>query len=147
MSKLFIPNFTIFADIPSTGFTVDPDTGNLIQSSNTLEIKSWIKQRSPKSDSDTYSWVKSVNPSADYTQVYVAGYCVIPKEIPINTLIQRKTYNATYIEPITGYEQRGRFVLAPQVNALRPRVAKALARSLGEHIEGLFQFGYLLNAT
>ena len=138
----FIPNFIIYADIPSESMTIDPDTGNMIASTTILEIKAWMKQRSPRSDSDDYTKLKSLNPSIDHSQVYLAGYCVLPKLLPPEILVQRKQYDCVYIEPLTDYMQKGKFILSPQVNENRPRVAKALARAMGTEIQGIMEFGY-----
>ena len=138
----FIPNFIIYADIPSESMTIDPDTGNIIASTTILEIKAWMKQRSPRSDSDDDTRLKSLAPSIDHSQVYLAGYCVFPKLLPPEILVQRKQYDCVYIEPLTEYMQKGKFILSPQVNENRPRVAKALARAMGTEIEGIMEFGY-----
>ena len=145
MAKLFIPNFTIYATLPIMAgscaeYTVDPETGNQIASSTTIEIKAWMEGYKDLKQGRTVE--KREDPSADFNTVYLSGYAVTPKLIPARTLLAREKYNATYIEPITGTQQTGTFVLAPQVNEQRPRVDKALARRLGMELQGTFEFGY-----
>ena len=74
--------------------------------------------------------------------MYLIGYAVTPKLIPPRTLLAREKYQAIYLEPITNTQQEGTFVLAPQVDENRPRVAKALAKRLGMQIQGTFEFGF-----
>lgn len=140
MPKLFIPNFTIYATLPSEGFTVDPDTGNYVRNQTILEIKAWMQGYQQLHQGRTL--VKLENPSTDFNAVYLQGYAVTPKLIPPRTLLAREKYKATYLEPITNTEQQGTFVLAPQVDKNRPRVAKALARALGMQLQGTFEFGF-----
>jgi hypothetical protein len=145
MSKLFIPNFIIYATLPTIEATcgdyeVDPETGNPIAVNTTLEIKAWMQGYDQLRQGRTTA--KPEHPSVDFNTVYLSGYAVTPKAIPARTLLAREKYNAKYIEPITGTEQQGTFVLAPQVNEQRPRVAKALAKRLGMELQGTFEFGY-----
>ncbi|MFM5926426.1 MAG: hypothetical protein ACKO9U_07420 [Dolichospermum sp.] len=134
MTKLFIPNFTIYATVPDGEFTIDPDTGNYVSNQTILEIKAWM-QGTPTTE-------KKEDPSVDFNKVYLIGYAVTPKLIPPRTLLAREKYQAIYLEPITNTQQEGTFVLAPQVNENRPRVAKALAKRLGMQIQGTFEFGF-----
>lgn len=140
MSKLFIPNFTIYATLPTGEFSVDPDTGNHVSTQSILEVKAWMQGYDQLRQGRTTE--KREDPSVDFNIVYLSGYAVTPKLIPAQTLLAREKYNAKYIEPITGTEQTGTFVLAPQVNENRPRVAKALARALGMELQGTFEFGF-----
>ncbi|MFM5898850.1 MAG: hypothetical protein ACKO8W_15375 [Dolichospermum sp.] len=134
MTKLFIPNFTIYATIPDGEFTIDPDTGNYVSDQTILEIKARM-QGTPATE-------KKEDPSVDFNKVYLTGYAVTPKLIPPRTLLAREKYQAIYLEPITNTQQEGTFVLAPQVDENRPRVAKALAKRLGMQIQGTFEFGF-----
>ena len=140
MSKLFIPNFTIYATLPTGEFSVDPDTGNHVSTQSILEVKAWMQGYDQLRQGRTTE--KREDPSVDFNIVYLSGYAVTPKLIPAQTLLAREKYNAKYIEPITGTEQTGTFVLAPQVNENRPRVAKALARALGMELQWTFEFGF-----
>ncbi|MFM6012065.1 MAG: hypothetical protein ACKO99_15690 [Dolichospermum sp.] len=134
MTKLFIPNFTIYATVPDGEFTIDPDTGNYVSNQTILEIKAWMQ--------GTLTTEKKEDPSVDFNKVYLIGYAVTPKLIPPRTLLAREKYQAIYLEPITNTQQEGTFVLAPQVDENRPRVAKALAKRLGMQIQGTFEFGF-----
>ena len=140
MSKLFIPNFTIYAILPTNDFSVDPGTGNHVSIQSILEIKAWMQGYDRLRQGRTV--VKPENPSTDFNTVYLSGHAVEPKLIPAQTLLARKKYRATYLEPITNTEQEGTFLLAPQVDECRPRVAKALAKRLGMELQGTFEFGF-----
>lgn len=121
-------------------YTIDPETGNQIASVTAIEIKAWMEGYKDLKQGRTIE--KREDPSADFNTVYLSGYAVTPKLLQPRTLLVREKYGATYIEPITGTEQRGTFMLAPQVNEQRPRVAKALAKRLGMELQGIFEFGY-----
>jgi len=133
-SKLFIPNFRIYATVPSEEFVIDPDTGNSVRVMNTLEITAWMQGKPTKG--------KPEHPSVDFNTVYLAGHCVTPRMLPPRTILAREKYRAEYTEPITGTCQQGTFILAPQVESNRPRVARRLAQRLGTQIQGTFEFGF-----
>jgi hypothetical protein len=139
---IFIPNLILYVKVPGQNLTLDMETGNLITSHDTLEIKAFMKPRSPQRDAVMYSLVEYVPPSVDRIQVYLSGYCVSPKIIPGHILLHAKQYMCAYTEPISNTIQNGKFTLRPQVNKQRPRVAKALNRAIGTHIEGMFEFAY-----
>ena len=140
MSKLFIPNFTIYATLPTGEFSVEPDTGNYVSTQSIVDIKAWMQGDDQLKQGRTTE--KREDPSVDFNIVYLSGYAVKPKLIPNRTLLAREKYRAIYLEPVTNTEQEGTFLLAPQVDECRPRVAKALAKRLGMELQGTFEFGF-----
>ncbi|MFM6200264.1 MAG: hypothetical protein ACKPE1_14180 [Dolichospermum sp.] len=61
MTKLFIPNFTIYATVPDGEFTIDPDTGNYVSNQTILEIKARM-QGTPATE-------KKEDPSVDFLAI------------------------------------------------------------------------------
>jgi hypothetical protein len=95
MSKLFIPNFIIYATLPTIEATcgdyeVDPETGNPIAVNTTLEIKAWMQGYDQLRQGRTTA--KPEHPSVDFNTVYLSGYAVTPKAIPARTLLAREKY-------------------------------------------------------
>ena len=111
-------------------FTTDPETGNPVQATVPYEVEAWLEGN---------SGVKP-EPGSNTNMVSLRGYSVKPRILPSEIIGKQSEAIATYIDPLTGNEHRGKFTLKPKFNSDRPRVAKALARALGTEIEGMFEW-------
>lgn len=133
---------------PLTGnpLNVDPTTGNVTENTILYRVKAYVKGFAKRgipyviqeigSNPDTIRVTGNIVETWNNTLQIWENNRILPVEI----LRYQSEATAIYIDPESDYQQIGYFTMAPGLDALRPRVAKRLAKRLGSHIVGNFRF-------
>ena len=117
-------NLSIFVDAPTTGYTVDPDTGNQVPQSRTIELKAAVVRSSEAEN-------QSRQPGGKFESIELRGFILdgIVKQ-PV-----AGTYRAILRGRTTAEDQRGEFDVLP----LATPFLSEINQSIGLPITGFFR--------